>query len=55
MENYRYKVTYLAYLMTVAFVRVGDGAILYTNDNEDYVTMYAKGFCAAKNEQFYIE
>lgn len=51
----KYKVTYLAHLMATAFVRVADDAILYSNENEDYVRIYAKGFCVAKGERFFIE
>lgn len=54
-QNYKYKVTYLLHLMAMAFVRIKDDAILYTNDNEMYVRMYAEGFCNAKNEKFFIE
>ena len=32
-----------------------DDAILFTNPKEDYVRMFAMGFCQAKNEKFYIE
>lgn len=51
----KYKVTYLDYLMCCAFVRIKDDAILYSNATEDFVIMYAKGFCTAKNESFFIE
>lgn len=55
MADYKYKVTYLHHLMAMAFVRIADDAILYTNENEMFVRMYAEGFCNAKNEKFYIE
>lgn len=51
----KYKVTYLAYLMATAFVRVADDAILYANENENYVRVFADGFCTAKGERFFIE
>ena len=51
----KYKITYLDSLMTVAFVRVADDAILYDIPNEDIVRAYANGFCTAKNEKYYIE
>ena len=54
-QNYKYKVTYLHHLMAMAFVRIKDDALLYTNENEMYVRMYAEGFCNAKNEKFFIE
>ena len=38
-----------------AFVRVSDDAILYTNACEDYVRLFADGFCTAKNADYYIE
>lgn len=53
--EYKYKVTYLHHLMALAFVRLADDAILYTNENEMFVRMYAEGFCDAKNEKFFIE
>ncbi len=55
LENYNYKVTYLDYLMRMAFVRISDGAILYSSNSEQLVSTYADGFCTAKNEKFYIE
>lgn len=55
MDNCKYKITYLSYLMCSAFVRIADDAILYTNSNETLVSMYASGFCTAKNEKYYIE
>ena len=55
IQDYKYKVTYLHHLMAMAFVRIADDALLYTNENEMYVRMYAEGFCNAKNEQFFIE
>lgn len=55
LENYNYKVTYLDYLMCMAFVRISDGAILYSSNSEQLVSTYADGFCTAKNEKFYIE
>lgn len=55
MEKYKYKVTYLDYLNCCAFVRVADDAILYSNENEHFVTLFADGFCTAKNEHFFIE
>lgn len=55
LENYNYKVTYLDYLMSMAFVRISDGAILYSSNSEQLVSTYADGFCTAKNEKFYIE
>lgn len=54
-ESYNYKVTYLDYLMCMAFVRIPDDAILYTSDSEQLVSTYADGFCTAKDEKFYIE
>lgn len=51
----KYKVTYLAHLMATAFVRVADDAILYANEDESLVRAYAKGFCTAKGERFFIE
>lgn len=50
-----YKVTYLDYLHCSAFVRVSDDAILYTNACEDFVRIFADGFCTAKNVDYYIE
>lgn len=50
-----YKITYLDYLMSCAFVRISDNAILYDNPNEEYVRLYAMGFCTVYNEKFYIE
>lgn len=55
LESYNYKVTYLDYLMRMAFVRISDGAILYSSNSEQLVSTYADGFCTAKNEKFYIE
>lgn len=55
LENYNYKVTYLDYLMRMAFVRISDGAILYSSNSEQLVSTYADGFRTAKNEKFYIE
>lgn len=55
LENYNYKVTYLDYLMRMAFVRISDGAILFFSNSEQLVSTYADGFCTAKNEKFYIE
>ena len=55
LSCYQYKVTYLDYLHCLAFVRISDDAILYSNANENYVELFAKGFCTAKNESFYIE
>ena len=54
-RNYKYKVTYLSEYKALAFVRIADDALLYTNENEMYVRMYAEGFCNAKNEKFFIE
>lgn len=54
-NDFKYKVTYLHHLMACAFVRVADDMILYTNENELLVRMYAEGFCNAKCERFYIE
>lgn len=51
----KYKVTYHKELMATMFVRVADDAILYCNENEMYVRMFAEGFCTAKNERFFIE
>lgn len=55
LNEYKYKVTYLAYIMAVAFVRIADETILYANESEDNVRMYADGFCVARNEKYYIE
>lgn len=55
IQDYKYKVTYLSEYMAMAFVRIKDDALLYTNENEMYVRMYAEGFCNAKNEKFFIE
>lgn len=55
MENCRFKVTYLHHLMATAFVRIEDDYILYANDDEMFVIMFAKGFCAARDERFFIE
>lgn len=55
LENYNYKVTYIDYLMRMAFVRISDNAILYSSNSEQLVSTYADGFCTAKNEKFYIE
>ncbi|MCQ2257853.1 MAG: hypothetical protein MJZ41_07670 [Bacteroidaceae bacterium] len=54
-QNYKYKVTYLHEYKALAFVRIADDALLYVNENEMYVRMYAEGFCNAKNEKFFIE
>ena len=55
IRNCLYKVTYLDYLHCSAFVRVVDGAILYTNASEDFVSLFAEGFCTAEDVEFYIE
>lgn len=55
LTEYKYKVTYHSKELGCSFVRIKDDAILYTNPNEDYVRMFAMGFCQAKNEKFYIE
>lgn len=46
-----YKVTYIAETMTMAFIRVSDDAILYSNAKEAPVIEYAKNFGKA----FWIE
>lgn len=51
----KYKITYHKELMATMFVRVADDLILYCNPNETFVKLYADGFCAAKNERYYIE
>lgn len=55
LTEYKYKVTYHSKEMGCSFVRIKDDAILFTNPKEDYVRMFAMGFCQAKNEKFYIE
>lgn len=50
-----YKVTYNADTMNCEFVRIKDDAILYSNPNEIFVIMFARGFCTAKDTNFYIE
>lgn len=55
LEKCNYKVTYIDYLMCMAFVRISDNAILYSSNSEQLVSTYADGFCTAKNEKFYIE
>lgn len=51
----RYKISYVNSLMMTIFVRIADNAILYSNENEDFVKCFADGFCQAKNEKYYIE
>ena len=51
----KYKITYHNGLMATMFVRVADDAILYVNENEMYVRLFAEGFCLAKGEKFFIE
>ena len=55
LSTFKYKVTYLHEYMAIAFVRIADDMILYTNENEMFVRLYAEGFCNAKCENFYIE
>lgn len=54
-KEYKYKVTYLHEYMAMAFVRIADDFMIYVNENEMFVRMYAEGFCDAKGEKFYIE
>lgn len=42
MENLNYKVTYNSELMCCQFERVSDGAILYANEDERLVVLFAK-------------
>lgn len=54
-NEYKYKVTYLHEYMAMAFVRIADDFMIYVNQNEMFVRMYAEGFCNAKCEKFFIE
>ncbi len=54
-KDFRFKVTYLHEYMALAFVRVEDDLMIYVNENEDFVMMFAKGYCAAKGEDFFVE
>lgn len=54
-NEYKYKVTYLHEYMAMAFVRIADDFMIYVNENEMFVRMYAEGFCNAKGEKFFIE
>lgn len=51
----KYKVTYLHHLMAMAFVRIADELIIYCNENEMYVRVFAEGYCSAKGERLFIE
>lgn len=53
--DYQYKITYHPTLMACMFVRIKDDAILYCNDDESNVKLFANGFCTAKNTRYYIE
>lgn len=55
ISEYKYKVTYRADLMCCTFVRIKDEFFIYTNKDENLVKAFASGFCAALNEDFYIE
>ncbi len=52
---YQYKITYHPTLMACMFVRIKDDAILYCNEDESNVKLFADGFCTAKNTRYYIE
>ena len=54
-KEYRFKVTYLHEYMACAFVRIADDLLIYVNENEDFVRMFADGYCSALNEDYFIE
>lgn len=51
MKNKTHKVTYLSYLMACAFIRLSDGAILYSNESESNVIEYA----LSSGKSFFVE
>lgn len=57
MNGYDYKITYLHHVMSTAFVRIKDDAILFTSSDEKLVKAFADGFVcgSGRTKKYYIE
>lgn len=57
MKGYDYKITYLSHIMSTAFVRIHDDAILYTSTDEKMVKAFADGFTCGSGgtKRYFIE